>query len=177
VALWGPHIAITQGVLSAFVADTAPPGLRGTAYGAFNLAVGVVTLLASVFAPWCPTRHRRGAQAARKARLAPSWRGPTSGPPHNDVITDHHGEKPSASCRARRASPLTLRAICSREHVGTTAVLSLNRAGAAAMLQVRSDAHSLAVRLPPSERSSSGTAILPTIANAAPTRKTASWPT
>jgi MFS family permease len=52
VALWGLHMAFTQGVLSAFVADTAPQELRGTAYGVFNLATGVAcTLRASSRGP------------------------------------------------------------------------------------------------------------------------------
>jgi MFS family permease len=37
-------------VLSALVADTAPPELRGTAFGVFNLAIGVAALLASIIA-------------------------------------------------------------------------------------------------------------------------------
>ena len=50
VTLWGLHMACTQGVLSAFVADTAPQELSGTAFGIFNLAIGVAMLLASVIA-------------------------------------------------------------------------------------------------------------------------------
>jgi MFS family permease len=50
VLLWGLHMALTQGVLSALVADTAPPELRGTAFGVFNLAIGVAALLASIIA-------------------------------------------------------------------------------------------------------------------------------
>jgi MFS family permease len=50
VVLWGLHMALTQGVLSALVADTAPPELRGTAFGVFNLAIGVAALLASIIA-------------------------------------------------------------------------------------------------------------------------------
>jgi MFS family permease len=49
-ALWGMHMGLTQGLLSALVADTAPAHLRGTAFGVFNLIGGVVTLLASVVA-------------------------------------------------------------------------------------------------------------------------------
>lgn len=37
-------------LLSALVADAAPPELRGTAFGAFNLAIGIAALLASVIA-------------------------------------------------------------------------------------------------------------------------------
>lgn len=48
--LWGLHMAATQGLLAAMVADTAPAELRGTAYGLFNLASGVAMLAASVAA-------------------------------------------------------------------------------------------------------------------------------
>jgi MFS family permease len=47
VVLWGFHMAITNGLLSALVADHAPPDLRGTAFGVFHLASGVFLLLAS----------------------------------------------------------------------------------------------------------------------------------
>jgi len=50
VALWGIHMGITQGLFATMVADTAPPDLRGTAYGLFNLMSGVAMLLASVIA-------------------------------------------------------------------------------------------------------------------------------
>ena len=50
VALWGLHMGLTQGLLSAMVADTAPAELRGTAFGVFNLVSGVALLAASVIA-------------------------------------------------------------------------------------------------------------------------------
>lgn len=50
IALWGLHMAMTQGLLAAMVADTAPADLRGTAFGVFNLASGVALLLASALA-------------------------------------------------------------------------------------------------------------------------------
>ena len=50
VALWGIHMGITQGLLATMVADTAPPDLRGTAYGLFNLMSGIAMLVASVVA-------------------------------------------------------------------------------------------------------------------------------
>jgi MFS family permease len=50
VALWGLHMGLTQGILASLVADTAPPALRGTAFGLFNLLTGVATLAASVVA-------------------------------------------------------------------------------------------------------------------------------
>ena len=51
-ALWGLHMAFTQGLLLKLVADTAPAELRGTAFGAFNLVSGVALILASVLAGW-----------------------------------------------------------------------------------------------------------------------------
>lgn len=50
VALWGLHMGITQGLLATLVADTAPPELRGTAYGMFNLVGGLALLVASILA-------------------------------------------------------------------------------------------------------------------------------
>ena len=50
VALWGLHMGLTQGLLAALVADTAPEELRGTAFGVFNLVSGVAMLAASIIA-------------------------------------------------------------------------------------------------------------------------------
>lgn len=50
VVLWGLHMGFTQGILAALVADSAPPELRGTAFGMFNLVTGGALLLASVIA-------------------------------------------------------------------------------------------------------------------------------
>jgi MFS family permease len=49
-ALWGLHLAFTQGLLSKLVADTAPAELLGTGFGIFNLLSGVALLIASVVA-------------------------------------------------------------------------------------------------------------------------------
>jgi len=49
-ALWGLHMALTQGLLAALVAATAPSDLRGTAFGVFNLASGIALLVASALA-------------------------------------------------------------------------------------------------------------------------------
>ena len=51
-AMWGLHMALTQGLLAALVAATAPEDLRGTAFGVFNLASGVALLIASSLAGW-----------------------------------------------------------------------------------------------------------------------------
>jgi MFS family permease len=50
VALWGLHMGFTQGVFSAMVAQSSPAALRGTAFGAFNLASGIALLAASALA-------------------------------------------------------------------------------------------------------------------------------
>ena len=50
IALWGLHMAMTQGLLATMVADAAPPDLRGTAFGFFNLMSGLAMLLASTLA-------------------------------------------------------------------------------------------------------------------------------
>lgn len=50
IALWGGHMALTQGVLARMVADSAPPSLRGSAFGIFSLLTGLALLIASVVA-------------------------------------------------------------------------------------------------------------------------------
>jgi MFS family permease len=43
-------MALTQGLLAALVSATAPPDLRGTAFGVFNLGCGIALLVASALA-------------------------------------------------------------------------------------------------------------------------------
>jgi MFS family permease len=50
IGLWGLHMGLTQGVLAALIAATAPERLRGTAFGLFGLVAGVASLVASVLA-------------------------------------------------------------------------------------------------------------------------------
>ena len=50
VALWGLHMGLTQGLLSALVADATPAPLRGTAFGLFNLATGLALLVGNAAA-------------------------------------------------------------------------------------------------------------------------------
>jgi len=50
IVLWGLHMGLTQGLLAAMIADTAPAELRGTAFGFFNLCSGIAMLVASVLA-------------------------------------------------------------------------------------------------------------------------------
>lgn len=50
IALWGVHMALTQGLLAKLVADAAPADLRGSAFGVFNFASGLAMLAASLVA-------------------------------------------------------------------------------------------------------------------------------
>lgn len=50
VAAWGLHMGLTQGVITALVADAAPASRRGTAFGIFNFVTGVAALGASLLA-------------------------------------------------------------------------------------------------------------------------------
>lgn len=48
--LWGLHMAFTQGVFAAWVADSCEAKVRGTAFGLYGLVTGVMVILASVMA-------------------------------------------------------------------------------------------------------------------------------
>jgi len=48
--LWGLQMGVMQALFGAIIADTVPEELRGTAFGLFDLATGVVVLIASVLA-------------------------------------------------------------------------------------------------------------------------------
>ena len=48
--LWGLQMGVTQGLLSAAVADAAPEHMRGTAFGVFELITGLATFTASACA-------------------------------------------------------------------------------------------------------------------------------
>ena len=50
IALWGAHMALTQGLFAKLVAGSAAERLRGSAFGLFNLASGLAALAASVIA-------------------------------------------------------------------------------------------------------------------------------
>ena len=80
VALWGVHMGMTQGLLAAMVAGTAPEDLRGTAYGVFNLISGVAMLVASTLAGllWdifgAAATFRAGAVFCLAALVVSRWR-------------------------------------------------------------------------------------------------------
>ena len=48
IALWGAHMALTQGIFARMVADAAPEYQRATSFGAFFFASGIAAVLASV---------------------------------------------------------------------------------------------------------------------------------
>ena len=48
VTLWGAHMALTQGIFSRMIADSAPEQLRATSFGAFWFVTGIAGLLASL---------------------------------------------------------------------------------------------------------------------------------
>jgi MFS family permease len=50
IAAWGVHMGLTEGLISALIADAAPPTLRGTAFGVVNLARGLMLIAASALA-------------------------------------------------------------------------------------------------------------------------------
>ena len=68
MALWGAHMALTQGIFARLIADSAPPHLRATSFGAFHFASGIATLLASLGAGLLWDRH--GADATFYAGAA-----------------------------------------------------------------------------------------------------------
>ncbi|HYD19604.1 MAG TPA: MFS transporter [Patescibacteria group bacterium] len=51
-ALWGLHMGLTQGIITAYIAQNIPASLRGTGFGVYNFVTGLVLLAASVIAGW-----------------------------------------------------------------------------------------------------------------------------
>ena len=68
--LWGAHMALTQGIFSRMIADSAPAELRATSFGAFWFVTGVASLLASLGAGWLWDRHGPGATFITSAIVA-----------------------------------------------------------------------------------------------------------
>ncbi|HKU93498.1 MAG TPA: MFS transporter [Sphingomicrobium sp.] len=70
VALWGAHMALTQGIFSRMIADSAPEELRATSFGAFWFVTGIASLLASLGAGWLWDREGSAATFATSAGIA-----------------------------------------------------------------------------------------------------------
>lgn len=52
ITFWGVQMAMTQGMISTLVTDTAPPVYRGTAFGVLNVLTGIVYFIASPLYGW-----------------------------------------------------------------------------------------------------------------------------
>ncbi len=70
IVLWGLHMAMAQGLMSALVANAAPHHLRGTAFGLFNVVSGLVLLVASALAGYLWDRLGAPAPFAAGAAFA-----------------------------------------------------------------------------------------------------------
>jgi MFS family permease len=70
VALWGAHMALTQGIFSRMIADSAPEELRATSFGAFWFVSGIGALLASLGAGMMWDRDGSSATFLASAGLA-----------------------------------------------------------------------------------------------------------
>jgi MFS family permease len=68
--LWGAHMALTQGIFSRMIADSAPEQLRATSFGAFWFVSGIGALLASLGAGWLWDRQGASATFLTSAILA-----------------------------------------------------------------------------------------------------------
>jgi MFS family permease len=70
VTLWGAHMALTQGIFSRMIADSAPEELRATSFGAFWFVTGIAGLLASLGAGMLWDKDGSGATFLASAGLA-----------------------------------------------------------------------------------------------------------
>jgi len=68
--LWGAHMALTQGIFSRMIADSAPEHLRATSFGAFWFVTGIASLLASLGAGWLWDRQGPSATFTTSAAIA-----------------------------------------------------------------------------------------------------------
>jgi MFS family permease len=107
VVLWGLHMGFTQGILATLIADSAPPELRGTAFGMFNLVTGGALLAASVIAgflwdafgaPWTFVAGA-GFAVVTIAGSIPLHRR-LKGPDNGTRSEGHHSPKPSRDQRS-----------------------------------------------------------------------------
>src|SRR3954453_21383120 len=69
-ALWGAHMALTQGIFARMIADSAPDDMRATSFGAFWFVTGIAALLASLGAGWLWDRQGSSATFLTSAGVA-----------------------------------------------------------------------------------------------------------
>ncbi|MDF3022869.1 MAG: transporter [Alphaproteobacteria bacterium] len=55
--LWGLHMGLTQGIITAYIADSVPAHLRDTGFGVYNFVTGIALLAASVIAGYLWSAH------------------------------------------------------------------------------------------------------------------------
>ena len=118
IGLWGLHMGLTQGVLAALIAATAPERLRGTAFGLFGLVTGLAALIASVLAGllWdrigAPATFLAGAAFAAVAFIAFLLvkRDPSGVLEVQDPLALYRGSKARSRCRLRDPLPQDERA-------------------------------------------------------------------
>ena len=70
VALWGGHMAMTQGIFARMIADSSTEQLRATSFGAFYFVTGLSGLFASLGAGWLWDREGSGAVFLTAAGVA-----------------------------------------------------------------------------------------------------------
>jgi MFS family permease len=70
VGLWGAHMALTQGIFSRMIADSAPEHMRATSFGAFWFVSGIAALLASLGAGMLWDREGSNATFVTSALVA-----------------------------------------------------------------------------------------------------------
>ena len=68
--LWGGHMALTQGIFSRMIADSAPEEYRATSFGAFWFVTGIASLLANLGAGWLWDRQGPSATFLTSAAVA-----------------------------------------------------------------------------------------------------------
>ena len=68
--LWGGHMALTQGIFSRMIADSAPEEYRATSFGAFWFVTGIASLLANLGAGWLWDRQGSSATFLTSAAVA-----------------------------------------------------------------------------------------------------------
>jgi MFS family permease len=63
-------MALTQGIFSRMIADSAPEELRATSFGAYYFVTGIAALLASLGAGWLWDRQGASATFLTSAAVA-----------------------------------------------------------------------------------------------------------
>ena len=98
--LWGAHMALTQGIFSRMIADSAPEELRATSFGAFWFVSGIGALLASLGAGWLWDREGSSATFLTSAAVAAVALAMLSLLEEERARLAREASRPSPPCRA-----------------------------------------------------------------------------